>query len=71
MLQTEFELILSLIALKNNTTVEEVRHEMQIAMEAGFSNPDPNIQKKWAAIPRKGAMPTLEEFVSYIAEHLQ
>ena len=29
------------IAEKYNTTPEEVRREMQIAIDAGFNNPDP------------------------------
>ena len=35
------------IAEKYNTTPEEVRREMQIAIDAGFDNPDPAVQKEW------------------------
>ena len=31
------------IAEKYNTTPEEVRREMQIAIDAGFDNPDPAV----------------------------
>ena len=31
------------IAEKYNTTPEEVRREMQIAIDAGFDNPDPKL----------------------------
>ena len=33
------------IAKKYNTTPEEVRREMQIAIDAGFDNPDPAVQE--------------------------
>ena len=33
------------IAEKYNTTPEEVRREMQIAIDAGFDNPDPAVQE--------------------------
>ena len=33
------------IAEKYNTTPEEVRREMQIAIDAGFDNPDPSVQE--------------------------
>ena len=33
------------IAEKYNTTPEEVRRKMQIAIDAGFVNPDPAVQE--------------------------
>jgi len=33
------------IAEKYNTTPEEVRRKMQIAIDAGFDNPDPAVQE--------------------------
>ena len=33
------------IAEKYNTTPEEVRREMQIAIDTGFDNPDPAVQE--------------------------
>ena len=33
------------IAEKYNTTPEEVRREMQIAIDAGFDNPDPAVEE--------------------------
>ena len=35
------------IAEKYNTTPEEVRREMQIAIDAGFDNPDSAVQEEW------------------------
>ena len=42
------------IAEKYNTTPEEVRREMQIAIDAGFDNPDPAVQEEWKKMTLKG-----------------
>lgn len=34
------------ISEKYNTTLEEVRREMQIAIDAGFDNPNPAVQEE-------------------------
>ena len=39
------KLVKEKIAEKYNTTPEEVRREMQIAIDAGFDNPDPAVQE--------------------------
>ena len=46
------------IAEKYNTTPEEVRREMQIAIDAGFDNPDPAVQEEWKKMTLKGDRPT-------------
>lgn len=38
------------IAEKYNTPPEEVRREMQIAIDAGFDNPDPAVQAEWKKV---------------------
>ena len=48
------------IAKKYNTTPEEVRREMQIAIDAGFDNPDPDVQEEWKKMTLKGDRPTLQ-----------
>ena len=65
---TKFRRILTLIAQKENMTVDEVRNEMQSAMEERQKSCDPAVQALWASIPRKGAELTLEEFVVYVAK---
>ena len=42
------------IAEKYNTTPEEVRREMQIAIDAGFDDPDPAVQAEWKKVNLKG-----------------
>ena len=64
----KFKHILEIIAYQHNTSVDEVRKEMQSALEEGQQSNDPAVQALWASIPRKGAELTLEEFVAYVAE---
>ena len=55
------------IAEKYNTTPEEVRREMQIAIDAGFDDPDPAVQAEWKKVNLKGDRPTPEEVINYRA----
>ena len=63
----KFRSILKEIARRHNTTVEEVRSQMQLAMDEARKCSDPAVQARWNAIPRKGEVLTLEEFVAYMA----
>lgn len=56
------------VALRHNTTVEEVRKEIKLAMLAGLCNTDPAVQAKWKEIPCAGEVPTPEELITYIAD---
>lgn len=56
------------VALRHNTTVEEVRKEIKLAMLAGLCSTDPAIQAKWKEIPCAGDVPTPEELITYAAE---
>ena len=64
---SKFEVILKQLARKNHTTPGHIRQEMQFAMDMAMASPDPAVQARWTAVPRKGEKPTLEEFVSYMA----
>ena len=63
-----FEQILQQIASTRNTTPEEVRQQLESAMETALKNPDPLVQKMWQSIPKKGSTPTLDEFMEYLIE---
>lgn len=63
----QFKHIIEQIAKDAHTTPAQVLRKMEAAMKAGQSNPDPAIQAKWAAIPKKGKELTVEEFVEYCA----
>ena len=59
------------IAEKYNTTPEEVRREMQIAIDTGFDNPDPAVQEEWKKMTLKGERPTPEEVINYAVKKLK
>ena len=54
------------IAKKYNTTPEEVRREMQIAIDA-----DPDVQEEWKKMTLKGDRPTPEEVINYAVKQLK
>lgn len=62
-MNTDFQKILKRIAAENNTTPEDVYHEMQIAIDAAYDNPDPEIRRNWEGIHFNGERPTPEDVV--------
>lgn len=54
------------IAERNNTTVEEVKKEMQKALDSAFSDSNQLINQ----IPFKGEKPTIDEFINFVANML-
>lgn len=54
------------IAAERNTTVGEVRREIELAIQAGLQNPDPKVQAQWAKIPRRGDVSTPDELITYV-----
>lgn len=61
----QIEAILASIAKNNRTTVENVRKEIQLAMDVAQQSNDPNIQSLWHSIPSAGKHVTIEEFLNY------
>jgi len=62
----ELDLILTKVAYKQHSTVQQVRNEIMIAMKEAQQSSDPNVQAMWAGIPRQGDVPTLEEFMAFL-----
>ena len=58
------------VARQNNTTVEEVRKEIKLAMLVGLCNPNPAVQATWKEVPCAGEVPTPEELIEYIVNKL-
>lgn len=56
------------IARRDGVSVETVRMRIQEGIISGLTNPDPEIQKEWAKIPRAGDCPTPEEVIAYYSE---
>ena len=61
----------SKVAEEHGATEQEVREEMMNAIRAGMDNPDPKIRAMWDAIPRSGPELTVEEFIAWVAAHIQ
>lgn len=62
-MNTNLQEILQKIAKQNSTTPEEVYKEMQIAIDAAFDNPDPQVRKNWEKIHFTGDRPTPEDVI--------
>ena len=67
----DFQSILEQIALENGTTPDDVRHQMQLAIDTAFENPSDETKLIQNMMPFQGAKPTPEEFVLQIAMMLQ
>ena len=49
------------VAQRNGVSVEQVRREIELVIDAGMKMSNSAIQ----SIPRKGKVPTVEEFIAY------
>lgn len=59
--------IIGKIARMNHTSKEQVRMEMERAMNIGRSSFDPVIRARWATFRYAGSKPTAEEFILWTA----
>jgi len=55
------------IAIKNKTSIKEVKQEMQAAINYAYVNPNAQAM----SLPRKNAIPTIEEVVEYMVKQMQ
>ena len=57
------------VARKYGVTVEEVKREMQSAIDETYKSPDNNdITKAYQdRVPREGEIPTVDEFIHYVS----
>jgi len=54
------------IAKKYGVNVDEVKREMQAAIDEAYANPNPAVLD----IPRKASVPTVDEFVDFAVEQV-
>ena len=59
------------IAAAHHVTVEEVRREIELAMQSGLESPDPEVQKNWETVKKSGQKPTPDEFIEEIAQRVK
>ena len=57
--------LLEEIAEQEGSTAEEIQCSIQEAIDAGFNNPDPEVQAAWSRVPFSGEYPTLEDLIAY------
>lgn len=69
--QSKATKILRRVASENGVSLSEVRREIQIAIDAAMSNPDPAVQAQWKAMSREGKVPSPEEVIIYLTEKIQ
>lgn len=62
---------LQVIALKHGVSVEEIRKEIQFAIDEGMKNSNPQIQAYCNSIPRRGNKPTPEEVIVHITKSME
>lgn len=55
------------VAMKNNTTVDEVKRQIKLAMLIGMCHQEPEIQRKWDSISHDGDVPTPEELLIFLS----
>lgn len=56
------------VAQANGRSVEEVRTEMEAAIQEGLSSTDPKVKEFWAQVPCEGEIPTPEEYIEFLAQ---
>ena len=56
---------LEIIAKQNGVSVEEVRRDIEQMIHACMNSPNAIVRARWAQIPRKGQLPTVEEVIAY------
>lgn len=76
MKELNMQSLLEEIAAQEGTTPEDIRFHMQEAVDAGFGNPDPEVQAAWSKVPFSGERPMIEDLIAYcmasiIADELQ
>lgn len=59
---------LELVAKKNGCSVEEVRREIQNAINEGMKSTDPAAVKFWSNLSRNGGVPEPEEVIEAMAK---
>jgi len=70
MTQKQVDHILSKVAKESNVSPDTVRSEILLALEEAQKSTDPQVQARWASIPKKGDHITIEEFLDYACKRI-
>ncbi len=63
--------ILEKIAMQNGVSVDQVRQDIQEALDYGWNSTDENVKAYWRKIPAKHGKPTLDEVLVYIINSIK
>ena len=59
------------LAAQKGVSVEEIRREIQIAIDTGMANQDPKAQAYWKEMLNKGVKPTPEDVITYLSKQVK
>lgn len=61
------------VAKRHGVSVAEVKQDMQVAINAAYTDPDRNLIniKAQNAVPHKGDIPTPDELIDYVAAKIR
>jgi len=62
----EFRKLIKKVAKAHGVSPEEVKREIQVAIDSVYENPN----EAASVIPRKGDVPTIEEFIEYFVKRI-
>jgi hypothetical protein len=61
------EKIIQNLALKHGVSTQEIRKEIQLALDEGMNSSDPAVKAYWDKIPKKHGKPDINEVIKFIA----
>lgn len=67
----KFKKTIKKIARMEGISIEEVYREIQIAIDAGYSNPDPVVQAVWKNVSLPCGKPRPEDVIAYCVERIK
>jgi len=70
MMENEGFKTMEMVALRNGVPVEEVRKEIELAIDAAMTSPDRDARAFWDEYIQSGRRPTPEEVILYAQEWL-
>lgn len=59
------------LATQKGISAEEIRREIQLAIDLGMANRDLNVQAYWRKMIKNGVKPTPEYVIEYIAKQVK
>lgn len=63
--------ILEKVAAQNGVSVDEVRAEIEVAIDIGMASPDLAVQAKWKSLCKDGKKPTPEQAIIMLSKEIK